>query len=82
MELMSHLYVKAAAFSASESGWFLGGGTNGAATSCCERLEKLVWEREGHIERLREGAGGTCLDFVLVVQLGSGASQRSGLDAS
>lgn len=41
-----------------------------------------MWEREGHIKRLREGAGGTCLDFVLVGYLGSGANQRHGLDSS
>lgn len=36
----------------------------------------------GSVENIISGVWKGSLDFVLVVQLGSGASQRSGLDAS
>lgn len=63
MELMSCVYVKTVAFSASESAWFLGGGT-------MEQPHPVVREAGkagmGKRRAVRDGAGRTWLNFVLV----------------
>lgn len=64
MELRIWLKVKAAAFSASESGWFLGGRTDGAATSCCERGWKSWCGRDKDIQRGSEKLVGHVWNFL------------------